>query len=103
LMIRSRASSLCRLAKVRGLSGAGRFGSAPAPAAGPGVCPPSPTLVPAPAAPCAGFWAGGEAWDWAGTGAPAGTGGAEEFLGILARAGAASGTSGGGIVGELSW
>lgn len=33
----------------------------------------------------------------------AGTGGADVFLEIVARAGAASGTFGGGIAGELSW
>lgn len=33
----------------------------------------------------------------------AGTGGDDEFLVILARAGAASGTFGGGVVGALSW
>lgn len=33
----------------------------------------------------------------------AGTGGDDLFLMILARAGAASGTLGGGVVGALSW
>lgn len=43
---------------------------------------------------------GGEACDVAAT--LAGTGGAVEFLGIRARAGAAVGISG-GVAGELSW
>ena len=100
---RSLANSRCRLANVRGESGAGgRFGSAgvpPAPPPAPGVCPASPP-------PCCcwpGIWAAcccGDAWEAAG--APAGTGGAVEFLVILARAGAAVGSFWGGIAGELS-
>ena len=86
-----------------------RFGSVTAPSAPPPPFPPpgvsAPPLPPAAAAApacCDADGGGGEAWDSA-PGTPAGTGGAEEFFGILARAGAASGTEGGTVVGELSW
>jgi hypothetical protein len=96
--MRSRASSRCRLANVRGESGAGgRLGSSPSTGAS-GAAPgcwgrasggdPCPCAAAAPAAVFA---------------IAAGTGGDEEFLVILARAGAASGTFGGGVVGALSW
>lgn len=58
-----------------------------------------------------GCWGGGGGGDAAGPTPPApadaateaGMGGEVVFLDILARAGAASGTFGGGMAGELSW
>lgn len=94
--MRSRASSRCRAAKVAGGSGGGgRLGSwASAPSvAVPGCC------------------VGGGMGDVCAALAPAavvaateaGTGGEGTGLDIFARAGAAFGTLGGGIAGELSW
>jgi len=102
-MIKSLASSLCRLANVLGGSGAGASGSlgSPTPApAPPSAFPPgvSGAADPPPAWP----GGGGEAWVWDCDATLAGTGWAEEFLVIFARAGAASGTWG-WVAGELSW
>ena len=97
-MIRSRASSRWRAAKVFGESGAGgRLGSSSVPAPAPDcclvcccgsggdVCPCNPAAAPVDAA------------------IDAGIGGEDEFLGIFARAGAALGMLGGGVAGALSW
>ena len=99
LMIKSRASSRCRLANVRGESGAGgRLGSSPSPAAATGAAPG-----------CCGGASGGDALPAMAAAPPAlfaiaaGTGGADEFFVILASAGAESGTFDGGVVGALSW
>lgn len=92
--MRSRASSRCRLANVWGESGAGgRVGSSPSTGAS-GAAPG-----------CWGRASGGDPGPCAAAvfAIAAGTGGDEEFLAILARAGAASGTFGGGVVGALSW
>jgi hypothetical protein len=95
--MRSRASSRCRLAKVRGESGAGgRLGSS-----FPGAVGTAPG--------CWGGASGGVAFPATAAAPPAlfamaaGTGGEEEFLVIFAKAGAASGMWAGGVVGALSW
>lgn len=64
-------------------------------------------MPPACAPGCCGGGGGGEAWAAAPAAVPAateaGTGGEVVPLEILASAGAASGTFGGGVAGELSW